>query len=95
MNFGYGSTFLSIDKGLIEKLGPSGISLSVFDFSSNFVGFSSSGLISNSAFIIISSAFVFLSLFTAIALGVSQTVCIQFLLMVFSFIVLKFYTTKL
>ena len=95
MNFGYGSTFLSIDKGLIEKLGPSGISLSVFDFSSNFVGFSSSGLISNSAFIIISSAFVFLSFFTAIALGVSQTVCIQFLLMVFSFIVLKFYTTKL
>jgi NADH-ubiquinone oxidoreductase chain 5 len=58
MNFGYFSSFQAIDKGLIEKVGPSGFTSSVFNFSSNIIGFNS-GFIYNAIFIILCSALLF------------------------------------
>jgi hypothetical protein len=58
MNFGYFSTFQSIDKGLIEKLGSTGLPVSIFNFSSNIIGYNA-GFIYNTLFVILSFAFLF------------------------------------
>jgi len=68
MNFGYLTTFQSIDKGLIEKIGPSGFSLSVFNISSNFISYSS-GFLYHAIFVIICFTLLFLSLYFCFAFG--------------------------
>jgi hypothetical protein len=47
MNFGYSTTFLSLDKGLIEKFGPTGSTASIFSLVSNFVSLNSGILFKN------------------------------------------------
>ena len=39
MNFGYSLTFQSLDKGLIERAGPTGFTATVFTSSSYFIGY--------------------------------------------------------
>jgi len=58
MNFGYSSTFQAIDKGLIEKVGPTGFTVSIFNLSSNLIGFNS-GFVYNAIFVILCFAFLF------------------------------------
>jgi proton-translocating NADH-quinone oxidoreductase chain L len=62
MNFGYLSTFQSLDKGLIERLGPTGFTVSIFQSSSNFVSYST-GVLYNTTFVFITFAILFLSFF--------------------------------
>ncbi len=57
MNFGYSSSFQAIDKGLIEKIGPTGFTSYIFKTSSNFVGYNS-GFLYNAMFFILSSSFL-------------------------------------
>ena len=38
MNFGYSTSFKTIDKGIIEQFGPSGLSFSIFNASFNILG---------------------------------------------------------
>lgn len=58
MGFGYWSTFQTLDKGLIENLGPTGFSLTIFNASSNVVSYSN-GFFYRALFVIFSSAFCF------------------------------------
>jgi hypothetical protein len=62
MRFGYFSTFQTFDKGLIEKIGPTGFSSSFSSFASNFVA-SSSGFLFVNIFLIIGFALVYCTLF--------------------------------
>ena len=39
MNFGYSTSFLAIDKGLIEQCGPTGFASQILNYSFNFTGF--------------------------------------------------------
>jgi hypothetical protein len=41
MNFGYRSSFQSIDKGIIERFGATGFTASIFSVSSNLFNFHS------------------------------------------------------
>jgi len=41
MNFGYLITFQSLDKGLIERIGPTGFTVSTFSFSFNYTNVNS------------------------------------------------------
>jgi hypothetical protein len=60
MNFGYFSTFQTLDKGLIEKLGPTGFTFSLFNLSSNLIT-SNSGYIYHTIFAIIVFALAYFS----------------------------------
>ena len=63
MNFGYLTTFQSLDKGLIERLGPTGFTVSIYNTSSAYTR-NLAGLIHNTSFVFITFALVFLSFFT-------------------------------
>jgi NADH-ubiquinone oxidoreductase chain 5 len=60
MNFGYFSTFQSIDKGFIEKLGPTGFTFSLFNAASSLSA-SNSGFVSHTIFFVVASVIVFLN----------------------------------
>jgi hypothetical protein len=63
MNFGYSLSFLSLDKGLIEKIGPTGFTANVLHSSSNVIGFNA-GTIYNALFIILCFVLFFFIAFT-------------------------------
>jgi len=63
MNFGYTFTFQTMDKGLIEKLGPTGFVSFLFKTSSNLLGFNT-GLIYNILYIILFFIVFFIMYFT-------------------------------
>ena len=88
MNFGYGSTFQAIDKGLIEKIGPSGFSISLFTGSSNLITRFSFGFMLDGVFYIICFAFAFVSLFFINSLGLMSFFNTQFFLLLFAVILL-------
>ena len=52
MNFGYSSSFKTLDKGLIEQFGPTGIATTVFNVSFNAIAFQT-GLIYHTIFILV------------------------------------------
>jgi len=58
INFGYNFTFRLIDKGFIEKLGPTGLVSFIFRVSGNIIS-TNTGFVYNSLFVIIIFAFVF------------------------------------
>ena len=51
MNFGYNVSFLAIDKGLIEQLGPTGFTKGLFNLSFNFSALQK-GFLSNTIFVV-------------------------------------------
>jgi hypothetical protein len=63
MNFGYFLSFQTLDKGLIEKFGPSGFTISIYNLSSNLLSRSSSGFLYLNLFLIIFFALFYLSSF--------------------------------
>jgi len=94
MNFGYFSTFKSIDKGLIEKVGPTGFTLSIFNTSANFIKFYS-GSLYHTIFFILSFAFLFLTFYFSCVIGFFTSFNFQFLLLIFSFLFVSLlYSTK-
>jgi len=88
MNFGYLFTFQSLDKGLIERVGPSGFTASIFTSSSNFVSYYS-GILYHTTFAFIVSAAVFLSFFVLGSLGVLSSVSLSFMLLFLSYLLLS------
>jgi hypothetical protein len=58
MNFGYLTTFQSLDKGLIERLGPTGFTVSTFSLSFNYTNVNS-GLLYHTAFSFVIFALLF------------------------------------
>lgn len=62
MNFGYSFTFQSMDKGLIERIGPSGFTASIFISSSNFASYYS-GFLYHTIFVFLIFTVLFFSFF--------------------------------
>lgn len=77
MNFGYSFTFQSLDKGLIERVGPSGFTASIFNSSSNFTNYYS-GAIYHTIFVLIISSGVFLTFFALSSLGFLSVLSVSF-----------------
>lgn len=90
MNFGYSLTFQSLDKGLIERLGPSGFTASVFNTSSNFVSYYS-GVLHNTTFVFIIFMIVFLTFFAFGSLGVLSAFNSVFVFLLLSYLLLAFF----
>jgi len=64
ITFGYNFTFQLIDKGFIEKLGPTGVVSFIFRVSGNFISVNT-GFIYNSLFVIIFFTFCYWLFFVA------------------------------
>jgi hypothetical protein len=94
MNFGYSSTFQSIDKGLIEKIGPTGFVITIFNASSNFISFST-GYPYKAIFVLVCFAFAFVSLYFAFVFGLVSSISMSFVLLVFSFLIASLFTPEL
>jgi len=77
MNFGYSFTFQSLDKGLIERVGPSGFTASIFNSSSNFTSYYS-GALYHTIFVLIISSGVFLTFFALSSLGLLSAFSVSF-----------------
>jgi hypothetical protein len=90
MNFGYSLTFQSVDKGLIEQLGPAGFTASIFTTSSNFVSYYS-GLLHHTAFVFILFMMFFLSFFALGSFGILSAFNSSFVLLFLSFLSLAFF----
>jgi hypothetical protein len=90
MNFGYFFSFQSLDKGLIEKLGPTGFTSSIFSSSSNFSNFNS-GVIYKVAFIFVTFMALFLSFFLFGSFGKLSIFSLSFTLLFLSYLLLSFF----
>jgi hypothetical protein len=62
MNFGYKTTFQSLDKGIIEQIGPTGFTASIFSSSSTLSSYNS-GVLYQTAFVFLLFALCFFSFF--------------------------------
>jgi hypothetical protein len=87
MNFGYSFTFQTLDKGLIERLGPSGFTASIFNSSANFVGFYS-GFLYHTTFIFLVSTCVALSFFVLGSFGILSVFNVSFASLFIAYFVL-------
>ena len=85
MNFGYSTTFQTIDKGFIEQFGPTGFSSIILNFSFNVTSFQS-GFLYHTIFMLIFGFGLFFLTYTLLALGfIVSNFNIQFLLIIFGF----------
>ena len=88
MNFGYLTTFQSLDKGLIERLGPTGFTVSIYNTSSAYTR-NLAGLIHNTSFVFITFALVFLSFFTLGSLDLLNATNISFGCVLLGYLILN------
>jgi hypothetical protein len=93
INFGYNFTFQLVDKGFIEKLGPTGIVSFIFRISANLTSINS-GFVYNSLYVIIFFAFCFLFYFASFFWNFFAIVNINFFLIIFSWIILTLFLIK-
>ena len=88
MNFGYSTSFKTLDKGLIEQFGPSGFAASLFHVSFNLTALQS-GFIYHTVFLFIFGlglqSFVYLLISLNLLFSVFNT---QFFLVLFGFFLL-------
>jgi len=88
MNFGYSASFRLIDKGLIEQLGPTGLSSSIFNLSFNLVAIQS-GFIYHTIFIFVYGFGLYFLLYSLLLIGNLLTVFnFQFFLILFGFMII-------
>ena len=90
MNFGYSFTFQSMDKGLIERIGPSGFTASIFISSSNFVSYYS-GFLYHTIFVFLIFTVLFFSVFVLGSLLSLYSFAFCFVLLVLSYLFLSFF----
>ena len=88
MNFGYSFTFQSLDKGLIERIGPSGFTASIFISSSNFVSYST-GFLYHTIFLFFIFTVMFFSFFVFGSLVSLSSFSLCFVLLVLSYLLLS------
>jgi hypothetical protein len=89
MRFAYFCTFQSFDKGVIEQLGPTGFTFSIFHNSLAFQVFFN-GLIWRGIFLILVSCLVLLTFFLFYSFELLTLVNLYFLLFIFTFFLLLF-----
>jgi hypothetical protein len=85
MAFGYFTTFQTLDKGLIEQIGPTGFTLTLFNSSSN-VSTYNNGFFYRAIFLILGSAFLFLSLYIICLFDLLSLISVPFLVFLFAFL---------
>jgi hypothetical protein len=90
MNFGYFFTFQSLDKGLIESLGPSGFVSFFFNLSSNFTN-QYSGLLYHTIFVFIIFILIFLSFFMLGLLGLFSNISLGFSSLFLSYLIFSIF----
>jgi NADH-ubiquinone oxidoreductase chain 5 len=89
MNFGYKLSFKTLDKGLIEQFGPTGITLSTFNFSFNLMALQS-GFLYHVIFVLVCCTGLYFFVYLIMSLGVMHSIYnIQFFLVLFSFLLLS------
>jgi hypothetical protein len=86
MNFGYFTTFQALDKGLIERLGPTGFTVMTFSFSSNAVTLNS-GILYHTALLFIGFATLFLAFFVLGMFGLLSSFSVPLLTLFTSYII--------
>ena len=89
MNFGYSFTFQSLDKGLIERMGPSGFTASLFISSSNFVSYYT-GFLYHTIFVFFIFTVLFFSFFVFGSLVSLSSFGLCFVLLISSYLLLSF-----
>lgn len=87
MNFGYFTSFKSIDKGLIENIGPSGFSFILTNISSNLVRFNN-GLVFRSVLSLACSFLAFLSYYFIVLFQLTTINNFVFYLFIFCFFII-------
>jgi hypothetical protein len=88
MNFGYLTSFQTIDKGFIEQLGPTGFTMAIFNTSFNIVNFQS-GLVFQSVYLFVYFFLIYFFIYFLITVGLFFLVYnIQFFLIIFGFFLL-------
>jgi hypothetical protein len=87
MNFGYLTSFQSLDKGLIERMGPTGFTVSTFSLASNYTNINS-GILHHTTFTFVAFAVLFLAFFTLGSLGILSVSNVSFLMLFVSYILL-------
>jgi NADH:ubiquinone oxidoreductase subunit 5 (subunit L)/multisubunit Na+/H+ antiporter MnhA subunit len=86
MNYAYYITFQSIDKGLIERVGPTGFTASALQSSKLLVNYYS-GSLYHTILAIVSFVFLFTSYFLVGYTGLITAISVPFTLLLFSFLI--------
>jgi hypothetical protein len=82
MNFGYSLTFKTLDKGLIEQFGPTGIASTIFNISFNFTAIQT-GFIYHTIFVLVYGFLFYFFLFFLLCLGFVFSINFMQLLLLF------------
>jgi hypothetical protein len=85
MNFGYSTTFKTLDKGVIEQFGPTGLGSSIFNTAFNVTAIQS-GFVYHTIFVLISFFCFYFFVYFLMSLNFVLSIYnIQFFLIVFGF----------
>jgi hypothetical protein len=87
MNFGYLTTFQSLDKGLIERIGPTGFTVSTFSLAFNFRALNS-GILYHTATIFIVFASLFVCFFIIGCFGLAISFNVSFFILMASYLLI-------
>jgi hypothetical protein len=93
MNFGYRSSFQSLDKGIIERAGATGFTASIFSVGSNLFNFHS-GIWYHTAYTFIAFAIAFFTFFTINFLGLGTVYSFSFFLLILGYVSFFFAWSK-
>jgi hypothetical protein len=89
MNFGYSTSFKTLDKGLIEQFGPTGFASTIYSFSFNVTALQT-GFIYHTVFIIVYSFILYFFGYFLISLNFAISFYnVQFLLIFFGYFLLN------
>jgi NADH-ubiquinone oxidoreductase chain 5 len=88
MNFGYLTSFQALDKGLIERVGPTGFTVSTFNLASNYTNVNS-GILHQTTFVFLLFTVLFLVFFTLGSFGILSISNISFILLFVSYVLLS------
>jgi hypothetical protein len=94
MNFGYSLSFLTIDKGLIERFGPAGLSAAIFNVSFNLTAIQT-GYVFHTVFMLVYALNVYFILFFLLAFDFNiLNYNVQFGLLFFGYFILSLSNNK-
>jgi uncharacterized membrane protein YagU involved in acid resistance len=94
MNFGYSMSFKTLDKGLIEQFGPTGIASTVFNMSFNLTALQT-GFIYHTVFMFVYGFCLYFLGYFLMSFGVSLSIYnTQFILLFFGYLILSLSKTN-
>jgi len=94
MNFGYSLSFKTLDKGLIEQLGPTGLASTIFNLSFNLTALQT-GFIFHTIFLFVYGSVFYLAAYFLVAFGFSLSIfTANFILLFFGYFILTLSKTN-